>query len=95
MVETGLTVVSPNCQGLSDKLKRRDVFMYLRDKHYSIYCLQDTHFTPENEELIRNEWGYESYFNSYRSNARGVAIFLIKNLNLKYIGKRRIQQVIF
>ena len=37
-------IVSVNCQGLSDPRKRRDVFHYLRQKSYSIYLLQDTHF---------------------------------------------------
>ena len=52
-------VVSMNCQGLADPRKRRDVFHYLRDKSYSIYLLQDTHFDPKLENCIRAEWGYK------------------------------------
>ena len=48
-------VVSMNCQGLADPRKRRDVFHYLRDKSYSIYLLQDTHFDPKLENCIRAE----------------------------------------
>ena len=73
-------VVSMNCQGLADPRKRRDVFHYLRDKSYSIYLLQDTHFDPKLENCIRAEWGYKCYFASYNSNSRGVAILFNNNL---------------
>ena len=73
-------IVSVNCQGLSDPRKRRDVFHYLRQKSYSIYLMQDTHFDPKMENCIRAEWGYKSYFASYNSNSRGVAILFNKNL---------------
>ena len=69
-----------NCQGLGaiNSKKRRDVMNYLRDKSYSIICLQDTHFTPAMNNFVRSEWGYEAYFSSYSSQSRGVAI-LFKN----------------
>ena len=74
-------IVSVNCQGLSDPRKRRDVFHYLRQKSYSIYLLQDTHFDAKMEYCIRAEWGYKSYFASYNSNSRGVAILFNNNLD--------------
>ena len=72
-------VVSMNCQGLADPRKRRDVFHYLREKSYSIYLLQDTHFDPKLENCIRAEWGYKCYFASYNSNSRGVSILFNNN----------------
>ena len=92
-------IVSMNCQGLSDPRKRRDVFHYLRQKSYSIYLLQDTHFDPKMENCIRAEWGYKSYqsyqwgyksyFASYNSNSRGVAILF--NNNLDFFGEKSVQ----
>ena len=35
------------------------------------------------ENDIRNEWGYEVYFNSFSSKSRGVAIILNNNLEVK------------
>ena len=35
------------------------------------------------ENDIRNEWGYEVYFNSFSSKSRGVAIFLNNNFEVK------------
>ena len=38
--------------------------------------MQDTHFTADEENFIQTKWGYKCFFSSYRSNARGVSIFL-------------------
>ena len=78
-----LTISSMNCQGLSNLRKRRDVFHYLRQKSYSVYCLQDTHFEPKMEKYIQAEWGYKCYFASCKSNARGVAILFRNNFEFK------------
>ena len=69
-----LKVLSCNCQGLGDYRKRRDVFQYLKQKKFSVYFLQDTHFEKKIEKQIRAEWGYDCYFSSYNSQSRGVGI---------------------
>ena len=70
-----IKIISANCQGLHDFKKRKDVLHFYRQQKCNILCLQDTHFTQDMESDIRNEWGYDVYFNSYSSNSRGVAIF--------------------
>ena len=84
-------IVSVNCQGLSDPRKRKDVFYYLRQKSYSRYLLQDTHFDTKMENCIRAEWGYKSCFASYNSNSRGVAISF--NSNLEFIVKQMYKDI--
>ena len=78
-----LTICSLNCRGLRDLKKRRDVMNYLRP--YSLLCLQDTHISREMQKRVRNEWGFQSAFSSYSSQARGVAIFINKNVEFKLI----------
>ena len=78
-----ITFCSLNCQGLGGKDKRKDVLNFLKQKQYSIYCVQDTHFTKKEEKYIRSLWGYESFFSSYNSQARGVAIFINNNFEFK------------
>ena len=78
-----LTISSFNCQGLGNHQKRRDIFHFLRKKQHSIYCIQDTHFEKKMEQYIKAEWGYECFFSSYRSNARGVAILFNNNFEFK------------
>ena len=45
-----IKIVSVNCP-----TRVRDVFHSLRQKSYSIYLLQDTHFDPKMENCIRAE----------------------------------------
>ena len=71
-----VTITSLNCQGLGDRIKRKDVLNYLKQKQFSIYFLQDTHFIAKEEQYIRSQWGYECYFSSFSSQSRGVAILL-------------------
>ena len=78
-----IIISSFNCQGLGGKEKRKDVLNYLKQKHFSIYCLQDTHFTEKEEKYIRAQWGYECYFNSFNSQSRGTAILLNNNFEHK------------
>lgn len=84
-----ITLLSANTRGLADKVKRKDVFSYLRNKCYNIYCIQDTHFVKENENMLRNEWGFDCYFNSFKPNSRGVAILINNNFNFKINGEKR------
>ena len=79
-----LRILSYNAQGLQGSEKRIDVFEYLKNKKYDIYCLQDTHLTDENRADIINQWGNsKSIFSNFKSNSRGVAILFNKDIDLK------------
>ena len=79
-----LKILSFNVQGLGGIKKQKDVFNYLQNKNFDILCLQDTHFTSDQEIHIRNRWEGNCYFSAApQSNARGVAIFFSKNLDYK------------
>ena len=83
-----LHVLSYNTQGLQGNEKKVDIFEYLKNMRQDIYCLQDTHFIKENEINVIDQWGNSNcIFSNFKSNARGVAIFLTKILIIKYIGK--------
>ena len=47
------TVLSVNVCGLFSSEKRKDVLIFLKKKNYSIYFLQDTHFTKKEDNYIR------------------------------------------
>ena len=74
-----------NCRGLGDTNKRKDVFGYLREKSASIYCIQDTHFTPSMEKIIRMQWGYEIVSSYGTSNSRGVSILFNNTFEYKLL----------
>ena len=86
-----IKISSTNCRGLGDYAKRKDVFNYLRDKKFGIYCLQDTHFTTALEPYVRAEWGGEVYFNSFTSNSRGVCILFSNFIEYK-VCKAKVDQ---
>ena len=77
-----LGVLSFNCRGIRSKNKRLSLFNHLKDLNYNIFCLQDTHFTPEMYKTIYSEWGSDIYISCKSSNSRGVAI-LLKNNDFK------------
>ena len=67
-----LKILSVNCQGLCDSLKRKDVFDFLKSKNCNIYCLQDTHFTIDIENNIRSVCGYDLFFFLFIKLERGI-----------------------
>ena len=81
--DNNISICSLNCQGLGDSKKRRDVINYLKNKQFSIICLQDTHFNKQIENVIRAEWGYKALFSSFSTNSRGTAIFFKNNFQLE------------
>ena len=59
-----ISICSLNCRGLHDAKKRFDVFMFLKDRKYDIYCLQDTHFDDRIDRKLKNEWEGTIFGNS-------------------------------
>lgn len=82
-MSTTVSFASMNCQGLSNKEARADTLNFLRNKQFSVYMLQDTHFVTKEEHYIRTQWGYECYFSNFASNSRGVAILFNNNFEFK------------
>ena len=78
-----------NTQGLGDKNKRKDVLNFLKGKNFSIYFIQDTHFTKNEENYIRAQWGYQCYFCSHTSQSRGVAILINNNFEFKLLNEEK------
>ena len=79
--------VSVNLRGAQLAEKRKDVLNFLKQKQYSIYFLQDTHFTKKEENYIRSQWGFECFFSSFSSESRGCAIMFNNNFEFKLHSK--------
>ena len=79
-----LKILSFNTQGLGGLKKQKDVLHYLKNMNFDIFCLQDTHFTTDQEIHIRNRWEGNCHFSAApQSNARGVAIVFTKKVDYK------------
>lgn len=71
---TDIQIASYNVNGLANKSKRIQIFMWLKEKKYTIICLQETHSVPAEEDLSREEWGGSIWFSHGLKNTRGVII---------------------
>ena len=80
-----LKIASINVRGLNNSVKRRKLFNYLQDPehNYDIVFIQETHSTKGNEKLWKNQWGGRIYYSHGTHNARGTAILIRKNVNIK------------
>ena len=74
---------SLNVRGLGDRLKRREMFSWLRKKNYSIYMLQEVHCSENTISVWSAEWGYKPLFSCCTSARGGVAILFNNNFNFQ------------
>ena len=80
-----ITLRSLNVRGIGDKMKRKELFRWLRKKSFQIYFLQETHSTKETETLWRNEWGYEALLTNISSSKAGVGILFNNNFSYQLL----------
>jgi len=58
---TDFKIGSLNVRGLGDRLKRREMFDWLRRKKFSIYMLQEVHCSEITIPVWSAEWGYQNF----------------------------------
>ena len=80
-----LKILTYHVQGLGEISKRTDIFDFLKNLNFDIYCLRETHFTDTEKHLKRNLWNGECLFSNYTSNARVWQFCLVKTLSIKFI----------
>ena len=71
-----LKLISLNVRGLRNRNKRRAIFSYLKAQKATIFCLQETYSSPEDEKVLSAEWGGNTLFLHGSSHSRGVCILL-------------------
>ena len=84
-MDNELKIMTLNCNGISDNLKRRDIFDRLRNLDCNIFFLQETHLKAAEENLIRAGWGYEVIVAGNSSQAGGTAILFNNNFEFQVI----------
>ena len=68
---------------MGDKIKRQEIFIWLRAKKMSIFFIQEAHCTEDNKHDWRAEWGYQALFSCGSSKKAGVAILFNNNFNFQ------------
>ena len=82
MIKDITKIISLNCRGLRNKVKRYDIINYLKDQNAEIICLQDTHLIETDIGDFKQLWNGEIILHEQSTNSRGgVAILLSNTLN--------------
>ena len=68
---------------MGNKLKRKSIFHYLKDKGLDIIFLKETHSTGKSLKLWKTEWNGEWIGSSGVANARGTAILINKKCDIQ------------
>ena len=76
-----INIVSLNCNGLGDRLKRKKLFRHFVRRNVDVILLQETHTTTETSEQYKAEWkrlrkNHDSRWNSGTSRSCGVAVLI-------------------
>ena len=73
-----LKLLSLDVRGLRNVNKRRTIFSYLKIQKATIFCLQETYSSPEDEKLWSAKWGASIIYShgTTHTHTRGVCILL-------------------
>ena len=69
-------VLSLYVPGIREPIKRRSIFLYLRDQKANIYFLHGTYSERAIENIWRNEWGGALIFSHGTTHSKGVCILI-------------------
>ena len=69
-------IFSLNVRGIRDLIKRRSIFLFLKDQKACIYFLQETYSEPNDENVWKKEWGGELFFSHGTKHSKGVCILI-------------------
>lgn len=75
-----LNVVTWNVRGLGHLIKCRTVLSFLKKSKASIVLLQETHMSSTDHFKLRRDWVGQVFSSSFKSNSRGVAILIDKQV---------------
>lgn len=82
---TELKVCTLNVKGLRDRRKRHELFLWLREKKFSLYFLQETHSTVNDVKRWNNEWGAKAIWSHGSSNSKGTSILFNSNVQFSIV----------
>ena len=75
-----INILSMNCRGLSQQNKRRDVMHFIRNLHFNVVFLQDTHMTDRTLPFFNSLWRGTCYHACASSRSRGACVLIDKNI---------------
>jgi len=82
MMSTGLTLISLNVRGIREKVKRKRILEWCKNKGGDIVFLQETYSTPDVETRWRAELEGSIYFSHGTNHSRGVMVLITAKLDI-------------
>ena len=70
------SVCSFNVRGLGNKVKREQLFTWLKSSNHTFCLLQETHSGINTHKFWQQEWGHEAYFSGNSNNSEGIGILI-------------------
>ena len=80
---TELKLISLNVRGIRDKIKRKRILEWCKNKGGDIIFLQETYSTPDIETRWRSEVDGSFYFSHGTNHSKGVLVLITSKLNIK------------
>ena len=85
---SNLSIVTYNCRGLNDIIKRQKLFSWFECEKFDVILLQETFCTQQFEKIFKLGWeGFSLLATSDSSHSRGVAILFRSNFDVEIISK--------
>ena len=79
-----IKILSLNVRGLRNHVKRRALFLYLRNQKADFYCLQETFSSKKDEVPWASEWGGKIFFSHGTKHSKGTGILQRPNSLLSF-----------
>ena len=79
-----VVILTQNVCGLRDDKKRKEVFWYHRSKA-DIVCFQETHSSPQDEAIWRNQWRGLTFLSHGTNRSKGVFVGVRQNFPMNVI----------
>ena len=81
-----LTLFSVNVRGIRDKIKRKAIFEWLKEKEGKVILLQETYSTPDIEDVWKQDWPGQMFFSHGSNHSKGVLILISPGVDFKIDG---------
>ena len=78
-------LLSLNVRGLRNKEKRNQIFRWFKHQKADILFLQETYWSLDMENIVRNEWRGPCFFSHGSTHSCGVAILFQPNLVIEQV----------
>ena len=74
-----------NVRGVGNKLKRDQIFNWLKTQAYDICLLQESHLIDCKIDEIKREWGGDVFLSGVNSNKEGTCILVNPKINIEIV----------